>query len=739
MPPSRKERSVADNEKLLTRIRDRYQYCLDSWREIREEGRTDMRFIAGDSWDPKEKEARRLAKRPCLNLDELSAYINQRINDVRLNKRAVKVIPKGSGANDKTAELRSDIIRTIEAKQGQSAYITAFENALQRSYGFFRIGKRYADDKSFEQELFIGRIPNPDTVHIDPDAKEADYSDIRFAFVTEDIDREIFKSRWPSAEIKDFDSELAVQHPQWIKENSIQVAEYWEIENKTRLMYLIGDQSGQPITVYDDELPKGQKLSPDMVLKQRKVEENSVIQYITNGVEILERNEWEGKWIPIVGVYGKELWIDNGSGSKRILVSLVRLARDAQLLYNYYRSAEAEVVGMTPKTPWVGYEGQFEGHETEWENANRVPYAYLQAKPVLDATGQAVLPLPTRNTYEPPIQALEMGAESARRSIQAAMGTNSLPTQAQRQNEKSGVALQRIEQAQAQGGFHFLDNYDRALEHAGRILNDMIPHVYDTPRDVAIRKQDESAQSIKINEPYQDEKTGEQHHHEATKGDHEVSISTGPSFQSQREEAGAFAEVLAQNPAIFARVADLVVKMKQLGPIGDEIAERLTPPEFVKDKQNPQQQAAQLQQAMGMVEAMTQQLNALTQERESKTAEIESKERIAALQASTTIEVERMKLGAAAEVNQMKFELQGIQTQIQAMLDGKALEASQQKAAQDAQLKAAGMQQQGQQAQAQQQLAERQQGASEQQAQQNFGLQQQQAAQQAQGGPEAQV
>jgi hypothetical protein len=44
-----------------------------------------------------------------------------------------------------------------------------------------------------------------------------------------------------------------------------------------------------------------------------------------------------------------------------------------------------------------------------------------------------------RQPYEPPIQAFEIGAESARRGIQAAMGWSALPTDAQRINNKSGT------------------------------------------------------------------------------------------------------------------------------------------------------------------------------------------------------------------------------------------------------------------------------------------------------------
>ena len=113
---------------------ERWSYFQDSWREIREAAKKDMRYISGDPWDPKEKRARQAVNRPCIVVDELGQYVNQLINDVRQNKRAVKVNPKGAGATDKTANFRANLIRSIEYNSNaQTAYITAAENAFQRS------------------------------------------------------------------------------------------------------------------------------------------------------------------------------------------------------------------------------------------------------------------------------------------------------------------------------------------------------------------------------------------------------------------------------------------------------------------------------------------------------------------------------------------------------------------------------------------------------------------------------
>src|SRR5208282_715978 len=184
----------------------------------------------------------------------------------------------------------------------------------------------------------------------------------------------------------------------------------------------------------------------------------------------------------------------------------------------------AEEAGMTPKVPFIGYTGQFETHKEQWQNATKTPIAYLQADPVLDATGAQVLPLPTRQPFTPNFQSYEVACEAARRAIQTAMSGSVLPTQAQRMNEKSGVALKQINSEEDQGTFHFIDNYNTAIEHTGRILDAWIPFVYDTKREIGVRKADETHANVTINDETAVDDRGNPQPNDTTVGEHGVTI-----------------------------------------------------------------------------------------------------------------------------------------------------------------------------------------------------------------------
>lgn len=633
---------------ILVEMRKRWVYATEQWREIREEASRDMDFLSGDGWDDKDRKAREDAGRPCLSNDQLNQFLNQLVNDIRQNKRAIKVTAQQSLADDQTADFSRNLIRQIEYRSNaQQAYTTMFENAAQRSYGFMRVASRYAREDSDEQELMEMPIPNPETVTIDPDIISPDGADMRYAWVRESRSIEEFKREFPDAMIQSFPADIAAQAPQWVEAERIYIAEYW-----------------------DCVITKGKKGR----------EKRKVTQYITNGVEILETHEWQGKSIPIISCFGKIMYVDG----KRKIMSAPRLARDPQMYYNYCRTQQAELIGMIPKVPVIGYKGQFRGLETEWQKAPHEPLAFIEINAISTDTGQTILPLPSRLAYEPgaQLQAIELCAEGARRDIQSAMGFMPLPTQAQRQNEKSGVALQKIESTSQKGSFHFVDHYEASITRVGVILDELIPFYYDTARTVTVRKPDDTAEQVRINDP--EDPTHPPLMISPEKWGHDVTISTGPSFDSQREEAANFAETLTQNEAIAPLIMDLVIRLRDLGPIGDQMAERLTPPQFKKpdQQQSPQQvqqQMMQLQQHAKQLEQAVIQLND-----DIKTDKVKQQAMLekAKLDASNQIELQIMKDATAIKVAEIQAAAKGAQVKQEADTEAIALNMQQQHDAQ---------------------------------------------------------
>ena len=701
-------RAQSKDEELLEEIQDRYKQYDNAWEDIRRQRNIDMKYITGDPWHADEKiaaaaKAREDNGRPVMNSDQLSQYVNQCVNSVRENRRGIKVDPSGQGSDDQSAALRQDLIRTIEYdSDAPSIYANASQDMVEGSYAFFRICRRYVrnqyldprqdlprlnltmiggpqqapapqsvprsrNQSLFDMEIAIKPIANPNSVLFDPTCKEPDWSDGKACFVMERMSKKEFKRRWPKAQVTSFSWEHKTNYGDWIFEDDVMVAEYWRVETEEKTVYLLdtGEVTDKPQKSYVDK---------------RKLDQRSVRNYITNGVEILERpDEPEpGTIIPIIPMIGLERYVEEGGFSKRVLFSLVRLARDPQMALAYLISQEMEEAGLSPKTPFIGYKGQFDSSRNMWRDVTKIPYAFLESDiPDNWPMGQ-VPPLPTRVPFTPNFQAYEIAKDAQQRAIQSAMGIMPLPTAAQRAGEKSGVALQRIENEEALGSYHFVDGYDRALRLAGRVIDQWIPAVYGGHRDKHIRKANDSYRLITLNSavPYADQKTGVQVHYPVEEVDHSISISTGPSFATQREAVSDFLDnLIGQLPKLplgpqqAAQLLAMALKMKNLGPQGDEMAEIIYPSDGGQNQSAAQLQQAQTQlQQQGLVmQQMQAELQKLQNEKQAKVVEGEYKMATERMRAESNLLVERLKIDAQVAAAEIQTRSQVISERIAAV------------------------------------------------------------------------
>jgi len=662
----------------LKELRDQFQNDLDEWAEARLERAHDMRCLAGDPFSAEDKLAREEAKRPLIVADELSQYVNQIVNEVRANPRAVQFAPTGPGTSEDVADFYANKMREIEYRShAQLAYTTAFESAVMGGYGFVRVTSEFQPDSADHQELVITPVVDPNTVVPDPRFQRPDLSDMKRCFVLEHRKIAEFKRDFPKAQVSDFGGYLNDKsYASWVNDDRVLLAEYWCVHQTPIKLLLVqppsvAPPSGQyglrppvappPITIPLEQwaqMPEGSK-----VLRERDAMKPRVVQQLVNGVEILDETSWPGPYIPIAGCMGRVLYLDDTGTSKRLLMSAVRLAREPFEAYCFYRTCEMENVGMTTKNPYWAYEGQI-SPEQQQDIAKSLhePVAVLFAKAVTAATGQQVLPLPQRNISEPAIQALSMGAEEMRRAVQAAMATNFLPTQAQRQNEKSGIALDKIDQARQKGSFHFVDHYEMMLRHVGCICEAAMDEIYDTEREVLVRKGDDSTEHIWVN-------SNKEGAIKTLTGQYATTVSSGPSVDSTREAGSEFADMLLASqplmallgPQKSAKIAALAVKLKVkqtgIGAIGEQIVDIIDPPKEDGQEPNPEALMAKIQEANQLL----QMAQAKIQELEQDKAAGVTKEKLGAMRDSLKgelqVEIQKMKGQQALALEAMRGEI----------------------------------------------------------------------------------
>jgi hypothetical protein len=613
---------------------DRINQAMEYLRQVndvdsnnRAEALDDVRFSAGDQWPVDVQNSRVLEARPCLTINKVDAYCRQIVNQIREQRPRIKCHGMNTQSNEKQAQIITGMCRHIELQSdADQAYLNAVDYAVRMGWGYIRVTTDYVKDDSFDQEIYIRPIENPFTVYFDPNSIMADGSDAERCLITTLIPKKTFRAMYPDAE----DTQGFVSRGtgdvvgDWIQKEDIRIAEYWYTERETVVLLQLSDGS----SIYEDEVDKDlmKELGITIINKRESVRKKVKWCKVT-AMQVLEEGEWAGKYIPIIPVYGQSTIVQG----KHKRFGLVRMAKDPQRMYNYWSTALTETVALAPKAKWILAEGQDEGHENEWAQAN------IKAMPVLrykqtDIDGRPANP-PIRQTPESPPTGAMAAMQSMNLDLQAVIGIYD-PSQLP-QGIQSGKAIQGQQMQADMTNMHYYDNLTRSIRQVGRVILDLIPKIYDTERAMRIIGDDGKPEIMTINERKMDEQGIERILNDMSIGEFDVVMDTGPGYNSKRQEAvTAMMSLFQAEPALVQVAGDLLVRNMDF-PGADVIADRLAinnplaqiddmadiPPaiqmKLKQDQATIQQMQQQLQQ-LQMVIKQRQDIEGVKQEAETK-------------------------------------------------------------------------------------------------------------------------
>jgi hypothetical protein len=620
-----------DDDRLAT-MRHRFTVAMAAYSDSREDELDDLRFMAGspdNAWQwPADVLATRGAvqgqtinARPCLTINKLPQHVRLVTNEQRQNRPTARVIPADDNADPEVAEIFDGIVRHIEyMSDADVAYDTACDNQVTYGEGYIRVLTEYTNENSFEQDIRIGRVRSSFSVYMDPMIQDPCGQDARYCFITEDIPKTEYEAMYPDATpVTGMMSQGVGDQTlsMWVSQETVRIAEYFYIDSKRETLNLYPDNITAFAGTPEDKRLKAAYGKP---IKSRESERRRVMWIKTNGYEVLEEREWAGKYIPVVRVIGNEFEVDG-----QIYISgLVRNAKDAQRMYNYWVSQEAEMLALAPKAPFIGYGGQFEGYELQWKTANTNNWPYLEVNP--DVSDGAGNPLPLPERAQPPlaqtglIQA-KMGAgediKSTTGQYDSSIGATS--------NERTGRAILARERQGDTSTYHYVDNLARAIKYVARQLVDLIPKIYDTQRVARIINVEGEVDMARINpaQPEAVRRVVDEQGVEIMKiynpnvGTYDVHVSSGPSYMTRKQEAmDTMGQILQTNPALWGVAGDLFVKNMDW-PGAETMAKRfekmLDPRVLQNTDESPEaqvmrQQIMQMSQAMEETKAQVQQV-----------------------------------------------------------------------------------------------------------------------------------
>lgn len=589
------------DDEIILECQERFNASQEADGKNRSEFEFDRRFVEGDQWDPTIRDERFSDRRPCLTVNITDATTRRVINSCRENRPRLVCHPVGNGADIDTAKVIDGLFRHIEyASSANYWYDNALENAVHGGWGWLAVDNEYAGEDTFDQELRIKGYSNPLMCYGDPNSRMPDGSDMDFFIETEFMKRTVYKQKFGTLDPTGWQwVGRGDDVPDWSTKEEIRVAKYWRVEHKKDTLVEFTD--GQRHFKSDMGLKRNiQKLMGGLVKsREREVMRRVIKCYLMTSHKILKVTEWPGKWIPRIPVYGRRMDLNGRISIK----GMVRDLRDPARIYNYANTAKTELYALAPKAPWKGPEGFMEGHEAAWRDSNRKPIVALEYKMVQLEDG-SFAPPPEREQPVQPATGFQEWGDSTKSDFLAVAGMSHDPGQDMQGEVVSGKALRARQAMSDISNFDFYDNFCRSLNHLGRVIIDLLPHFYAEERMIRIIREDGTASQVTINERVQmptpqmamqtmqnpqmmpqmpQGPTGQQKavkhiKNDLTIGDYEVTVDTGPDYQSKREQSVESMLSLLTTPLgemVAQNAGDVMIRNMDF-PSADMVADRLS-------------------------------------------------------------------------------------------------------------------------------------------------------------------
>jgi len=525
-------------------------------------GVEDLRFLVGDQWEDEVRSRRTAKRKPVLTINRLPAFVAQVIGSRLQNETVIDIKPDIDGAKV-IAAVRKGLMRSIQkVSKANLAYDNALLGSVTCGIGNFQVELDYDNDEVWHQSIRIAPISDHFSVVWSRSRTDPTGADAPHCFVVETMPAETFRAEYPWATPADIISDrmpAELINSNWYMADDVRIVTFWQMRERRREIALL--TSGQTVDITDVADPEklGQIAQfPDGSPMIRTIYRKYAQMYRCSGADVLEGPyELPIDRVPVFRVPGWEIKI----GEKLHRWGLLRFMKDPQRLHNFWRSAIAEKIMQSPKNTWVAADTAVAGREKAWRQS------HASDDPLLIYNAEAGQK-PERN---PPVQMEPALIEQAAITTQDLKDVSNIheANLGMPSNEVSGRAIQERVRVSDTGTAIYNSNLEKAIEECGRVCNQLIPYVYDTQRVVKVIGDDNKEYLLEINN------LTDKNRIDITAGRYTVSVSTGPSYKTKRQEsADSMMGLATAMPNILALASDLIVEAQDW-PDADKIAARI--------------------------------------------------------------------------------------------------------------------------------------------------------------------
>lgn len=587
-----------DNELLkesIEKVNDWYSY----FNEHIERARNFLTFLYVDQWDMSIRQAREQINKPTMEFNKLTSIIRAILGELRNNSPALTVRGVGEDIQQDAVNLREGLIRHIHYESDADiAYQVAGRHGLECGWGACRVVAEYESSDSLLQVLRIKPIMDFQSAFWDPVATDGNKADGDYCGVYTVMSKDKFKKYYgkkcPNPE--SVSGLTGNYYLNWNTRDTVLLAEIYYKEFYEKKICQLSDgkilpeKDAKEVLEMQEKFLEGMEdidvlgFTPLEIVNTRTVRDYKIkhIKFVQN--MILEEADYPGRILPIPYFEGDSTTIDG----EQIPLPYIQDAIDTQKLVNYIGSEIAYGILRSRKETIMATSDMMAGHEDDWLNPDRVQ-GWLEYNWDNKAGKPEFVTPPAFNP------AFLTAYNNSTQDLMQILGRFE-ESRGQETNAVSGVAINARQRAANKPVNLYDDNNQRGIKQIGKILLDMIPHIYDTDRTVMIMTGDNQSKAARVNQQMGYESTPDgdvqpKINNDLTKGKFDIEIRVDGSYDAQQAQAmDVLIRLATINPAIANLIPDLLAEVSGLENT-QQLVERLktlVPPQIIAKEEGKQ-------------------------------------------------------------------------------------------------------------------------------------------------------
>lgn len=474
-----------------------------------------IRFVFKTSLTPADRSVNQEIQKPNMEFNILEAFISRLCGEFSKMDPAFTVRAK-EGVN----LINPAVIELVEAhlkaafcggdKNSLSYHL--YRDILSGGYSVAKIYTDYANEKSFDQQIYIERVFDPTLTVFDPLARKSHKGDGRFAC-------ELFPKSAGEAEemygsdiLKDvkFTRNSNVNGFNWSyrnqKEDIILFGEYFR--KKVKKAKILKLANGHVVTEkqYEEFLEKWEKNGiieqAPIVLKSRMTDLETIEMYTVTGNKIVDHKETNFSMLPLVFFDGNSVIVRDSTESQaeQVIRPYVYHARDTQKMKNFAGQSLCNEIESLVQHKWIAPVEGIPANEdyqlayTDPQKATVVLFNQWKDgdpnKPITPPREVMRAPIPPEltNTFT----LADNTVQVILGSYDAALGAN--------ENDISGVAIMQGAMHSNAAAMPYTMGFIEGWARCGEIYLNLLPKYFVTPRSIPIVLPNGKRDFYKIND-----------------------------------------------------------------------------------------------------------------------------------------------------------------------------------------------------------------------------------------------